>query len=81
MSIEDLMIQILKDLKEQKKVTSADYEGDMETKALAVESLSDKGLIKNASVIRAGQGNKAQTVWIKDAQITFDGIHHLNKST
>ncbi len=80
MDKKELRLQILKDLTEGVDVDTKNYGVDKERLAEAVESLSDAGYIKNASVQRGGQGNRALVIFLRNVTITISGEDYLEEN-
>lgn len=63
------------------KPSWTDYGVEKEYFAQVVEMMQDEGLIKDASVLRAGIGNKAQAIILKGSQITMKGLDYLEENS
>ncbi|MGE6205354.1 YjcQ family protein [Guptibacillus hwajinpoensis] len=76
----ELLCKFLKAVANEEHITANDLGIELEKFADVYEMAKKNGLISAPKVVRGGQGNKAIMVMSKDAKITFDGLHYLDKN-
>lgn len=81
MKAKKVLYALLKEIKEGNKVTAELLSVTDEEFATVVEYAKDKNYIKNALVLRGGQGNKVLTIAVDDANITFEGKVFLDENS
>lgn len=76
----ELIIEILKALKEGKEPKIPDYNVDKDFFGDTVEMMQNAGLISKANVVRGGQGNKVQYTILSHAKIELKGLDYLENN-
>lgn len=79
MNKKELIKEILKSIEKVNEPTFIDYDLTKEDFGNLVDLMVDENLIKDATVIRGGIGNKVQIVFLNTAKITMKGINYLEQ--
>ncbi|MGM0882614.1 MAG: YjcQ family protein [Bacillota bacterium] len=80
MNKKELLYKILSDFDQGKAPKAQDYDVDLQLFGDVLEIANDEGFLKNARVVRGGQGNKVVGVFAESAKITLSGLNYLEKN-
>lgn len=80
MDIEKILISIMKGIKERNKPKREDYSISSEIFGSIIEDAISEGYIKNAKVVRGGQGNKVINCLIEGSKVTLKGERYLREN-
>jgi hypothetical protein len=81
MSKQKLMYSILKEIEKGNRPSQLDYDITKDEFGEIIELLLDEGMLKNASVIRGGIGNKVQGVLLNGSRIGMPGLNFLEEKS
>lgn len=76
-----IIYSILKEVQNGTFPNQEDYGITKDQFGDVVDMIIDEELIVNATVVRGGQGNKVQTVFLQHAKISIKGLSYLEENS
>lgn len=74
-----VMLSFMREINEGNIPDASDYALDNERFGSIIEACQDEGLIKGATITRAGQGNKVIIMWLEQVKLTVKGMEYLHE--
>ena len=76
-----IMLSFMRELNDNNIPCAADYDITADEFGDIIEMCQDAGYIKNAKVIRGGQGNKVCGLWLDTVKLTVSGLEYLHNNS
>lgn len=76
-----IMLSFMRELNDGNIPTANDYQITQDEFGDIIEMCQDAGYIKNATVLRGGQGNKVHGIWLDAVKLTVRGLEYLNENS